>query len=48
MNDGGTFIELQVTSEGHAFHRQELERMLDLAEHGLRQLIQLQSEALDG
>jgi ribonuclease PH len=48
MNDGGAFIELQGTAEGHAFHRQELERMLDLAEHGLRQLIRLQSDALDG
>ena len=48
MNDGGAFIELQGTAEGHAFHRQELERMLDLAEHGLRHLIGLQSEALDG
>jgi ribonuclease PH len=48
MNDGGAFIELQGTAEGHAFHRGELERMLDLAEHGVRELMALQSEALHG
>jgi len=46
MNDGGAFIELQGTAEGHAFHRDELERMLNLAEQGVRQLLQLQVEAL--
>ena len=46
MNDGGAFIELQGTAEGHAFHRDELERMLNLAEQGVRQLLQLQAEAL--
>jgi len=48
MNDGGAFIELQGTAEGHAFHRVELEQMLNLAEHGVRQLIGLQTEALRG
>lgn len=48
MNDGGAFIELQGTAEGHAFRRSELEQMLDLAEGGVRQLIDLQNEALRG
>jgi len=48
MNDGGAFIELQGTAEGHAFHRDELERMLDLAERGVRELMVLQVEALHG
>jgi ribonuclease PH len=48
MNDGGAFIELQGTAEGHAFHRDELERMLSLAEQGVRQLLELQAEALRG
>jgi len=48
MNDGGAFIELQGTAEGHAFHRGELERMLDLAEQGVRRLLELQAEALHG
>ena len=48
MNDGGAFIELQGTAEGHAFRRDELERMLDLADKGIRELMVCQQEALDG
>jgi ribonuclease PH len=48
MNDGGAFIELQGTAEGHAFHRDELEQMLDLAATGVGQLVALQAEALSG
>ena len=48
MNDGGAFIELQGTAEGHAFRRDELERMLDLADKGIRELMLCQQEALDG
>ena len=48
MNDGGAFIELQGTAEGHAFRRDELERMLDLADTGIRRLMTAQQEALDG
>ena len=47
MNDGKAFIELQGTAEGHAFRRDELDRMLDLAELGIRQLMAFQSESLD-
>ncbi len=47
MNDGGAFIELQGTAEGHAFRRDELNRLLDLAEHGIRQLLALQQQALE-
>ncbi len=47
MNDGGAFIELQGTAEGHAFRRDELDRMLDLADSGIRQLMALQLDALD-
>jgi len=39
---------LQGTAEGHAFHRGELERMLDLAEQGVSELMVLQAAALDG
>jgi ribonuclease PH len=48
MNDGGAFIELQGTAEGHAFRRNELDNMLDLAEKGIRQLMDFQDEALGG
>ena len=46
MNDAGHFIELQGTAEGHAFRRDELDAMLDLASAGTRQLMSLQREAL--
>ena len=46
MNDGGHFIEVQGTAEGHAFRREELNELLDLAEHGIKQLIEAQYQAL--
>ncbi len=46
MNDGGAFIEVQGTAEGHAFRRDELDAMLALAEGGIRELIARQAEAL--
>ena len=35
MNDGGGFIELQGTAEGHAFRREELDALLALAGKGV-------------
>lgn len=46
MNDGGAFIELQGTAEGHAFRRDELDEMLRLAEKGIRRLMKFQEDAL--
>lgn len=46
MNDAGNFIEVQGTAEGHAFSRDELDRLLDLASTGNEQLMALQREAL--
>ncbi|MCC8364170.1 ribonuclease PH [Lysobacter sp. A6] len=46
MNDGGGFIEVQGTAEGHAFRRAELDALLGLAESGIAQLFALQREAL--
>ena len=46
MNDGGGFIELQGTAEGHAFRKDELDRMLALADKGIRSLMEIQSAAL--
>jgi ribonuclease PH len=48
MNDGGGLIEIQGTAEGHAFHRGELDAMLDLADKGISELIQAQEAALRG
>ena len=46
MNDGGGFIELQGTAEGHAFRREELAAMTVLAEQGIARLIDFQRQAL--
>ena len=44
MNNGGGFIEVQGTAEGHAFRRHELDALLNLAASGIARLFQLQSE----
>ncbi len=46
MNDGGGFIELQGTAEGHAFRRDELDALLALASAGCAQLFEAQRNAL--
>jgi ribonuclease PH len=46
MNDGGGFIELQGTAEGHAFRADELQTMLSLAQSGIDQLMAFQLAAL--
>ncbi len=46
MNDGGGFIELQGTAEGHAFRRDELDALLALAEKGCTELFAAQRAAL--
>ena len=46
MNDGGGFIELQGTAEGHAFRRDEMDALLVLAEKGVGELMTAQREAL--
>ncbi len=47
MKDGGTFVEIQGTAEGHAFRREELDAMLALAASGISRLHELQREALE-
>jgi ribonuclease PH len=48
MNDGGGFIELQGTAEGHAFRRDELDQLLALAQKGVTELMAAQRAALAG
>jgi ribonuclease PH len=48
MNNGGAFIEVQGTAEGHAFRRHELDALLNLAATGIGELCSLQSQALAG
>jgi ribonuclease PH len=47
MNDAGAFVEVQGTAEGHAFRRDELDRLLDLAAQGIREIMSVQRQALD-
>jgi ribonuclease PH len=47
MNNGGGFVELQGTAEGHAFRRHELDELLNLAANGVGLLLARQREALD-
>lgn len=46
MNSQGAFVEVQGTAEGHAFHRNELDRLLDLATSGCHTLLAAQQVAL--
>ncbi len=46
MNNGGGFIEVQGTAEGHAFRRHELDALLNLAAEGIASLFALQAQAL--
>ncbi len=47
MNDGGGFIELQGTAEGHAMRREEIDVLLALASKGTAELCALQRAALE-
>ena len=46
MNNGGAFIEVQGTAEGHAFRRHELDALLNLAASGIGELCALQAQAI--
>jgi len=46
MTGTGGFVELQGTAEGHPFSRSEMERLLALADAGVRDLIAIQRAAL--
>ena len=46
MNNGGGFIEIQGTAEGHAFRRHELDELLNLAAESCQRLFAAQTEAL--
>ena len=47
MNNGNSFIEVQGTAEGHAYSRDELNAMLELAEKGIKELFEAQNAALE-
>jgi ribonuclease PH len=48
MCEDGRIVEIQCSAERRAFSRQTLDQLLELGEHGVRQLIVLQKAALNG
>jgi ribonuclease PH len=46
MIGNGHFVEVQGTAEGHPFTRDEMDTLLELAKHGISQLIEKQRAAL--
>jgi ribonuclease PH len=46
MTGSGHFVEIQGSAEGAAFSRQEMDALLALAQKGIRELLQLQTDAL--
>lgn len=46
MTDSGEFVEIQGTGEERPFSRNDMERMLELSEKGIRELIEIQKEVL--
>ncbi len=46
MNEAGGFIEVQGTAEGHAFRREELDKLLSLASSGIDDILSLQQQSL--
>ncbi len=46
MTGAGNFVEVQGTAEGHAFTRAEMDALLDLAQGGIAQLVEMQKAAL--
>ncbi|MGQ9724453.1 MAG: ribonuclease PH [Tepidimonas sp.] len=48
MTGAGHFVEVQGTAEGRPFSREDLQRLLDLADGGIQRLIAMQRAALAG
>ncbi len=46
MTSAGAFVETQATAEGAPFTRDDLARLLDLAESGITRLFEMQREAI--
>jgi ribonuclease PH len=46
MTGSGGFVEVQGTAEGQSFSRAEMERLLALADKGIRELLTAQRAAL--
>lgn len=47
MTESGKLVEIQGTAEEKTFSRKEMDRMLDLAEKGIQEIVKKQHEAVD-
>ncbi len=47
MTGSGEFVEVQGTAEGNVFSRQDLDELLQLAQQGINELIDIQKEVLE-
>jgi ribonuclease PH len=47
MNSKGEFVEVQGTGEEATYTRKELNEMLDLAEKGIMELVELQNKIVE-
>jgi ribonuclease PH len=45
--DAGTYVEVQGTAEGEPFRREQMDRLLELADAGIAQLFGIQAEAVE-
>lgn len=48
MNARGELIEIQASAEGRPYTREQLDLMIDLATPGIKMLVELQQQAIDG
>ena len=48
MTDAGEFVEVQGTAEAQPFPREVIDSLLALAEKGIRELVEMQSAAIQG
>lgn len=46
MTDKDEFVEVQSTAENKTFNRENLDRLLELAENGIKELIEMQKQVL--
>jgi len=47
MTEKGRFVEIQGTAEGEPFEKSEMNRLVELAEKGIQQLLEIQARCLD-
>jgi ribonuclease PH len=47
MTDADRFVELQATAEHRSFSREQMQQMVDLGAAGIRQLFELQAQAIE-